>query len=1425
MASEPDPSDPCEPEQPRKLGQSGQPIRAIAFSSGGLDSAMQLGVVHALLTIQGKAPDVVVGVSAGAVNAVALAEVMQAGDDPRLYEGLEADEASGVRTSQSRLSGKDSDSFQRAAELRQRARVFRFREFLEAYLTSPTELVRAFAPDTLQVEGGKPLEPLKLPIHSKEERKGREKEVLAHQGLINLYNDLLGVRISFATITRFIRRYLGWQAAGELRTRTARVLAKAFELGRIWSLTAVNLPRAAWLVPPLLPPLLSRRVRPKRQDSTAAGIIFTARWWRSLRRAIRYFTNLTILLSIWLVLTVTILAAPYVVARIISEALRLLGYLGSSVASSGALWIDTHRIEMWLGSYAIALVAVAVLLTSTGAWAELKSHNRASSWGIIKETTIEAVGLLALLTLLLLPPLAAAVVITALALGLPLRLAFPPALEAVKGLYWVSLAVLAATALFLRYRQTEDTYVRRLLARYDLAKGLLSVHPLRELFVRLIDPDYYGERQMDDVVDRGLRDDNAPADLGSGRCTVLDDYEAGNPRIAVGLMVANLAGLREDPEEGRLDRDVVEVVPGDSKVIDALLAATAVTPMFPPVPIRDKMFIDGANVATEANRGVLNLLRTRANEESTAVHLYSVSPLPFSRPALREDDANSGEGPEFRKLYDVVKRALLLKRFQDASLERRLTELVTKAIPPGRAVYQVEPATADPGRDATVASGLERYLRVWVTPVEPEEPLELNHRFFETESAEQSRELLLKSIADGCRASLEVMIRESLDGNQPKVSYLPCKDAVAKYLKSRQLEWDLPTIGPGKDDNVKSPGPGLPEVCQHCQLSHAWAARNKWDKTKDRPEASLAINPYQEVGPPWPHEYEKEDEAGKDPGDPGGQVQDRHFVSAESHTTDRDKQLLMQLQGWPRDTDLGKAKSRPLVNLLFSGGVFRGVYQLGTLSALAEAGLERPDTIAGASVGSITGAMVAHMFATEPGQKRDARLARLAATYLTIDRLVLTDRFADFIRGVTLRAASTRFSLRQADRFMRRFDQPGSLTFSQEARTVMAGLERLFWLSPFELKDLVAAARLRKGSRVYELLREHLQEWLERMGVGSQILGAEPLELLIKEHVLQRLHGEWDLDPSIVPFDRYLRSGMYLLATATNLTTGQLEILGEKRAGPGREDATLLEGLLASSAFPGVFRPRWSWEVMPGTHRREQYIDGGVMDNLPLDAVAHFLRQAHDAGLIAGRPVVERQSVPHLLLAASLEINSVPPTPEELDRYLTEWPAVWKRARQLKYNKKVELFAETQRALRAIYQTAKMWRPMDLEVVTVRPRWLCGTFAFHPMLGFRRDKQAASIAHGCATTLLELGRIARDTPSWLSGWGFNASKVPPDPPESDRDKIRPGPAHSGHCVFRPGIVCPFAMKRLSKTGLPAHTIQELNRIYHACGRPETHQPG
>ncbi len=532
--------------------------------------------------------------------------------------------------------------------------------------------------------------------------------------------------------------------------------------------------------------------------------------------------------------------------------------------------------------------------------------------------------------------------------------------------------------------------------------------------------------------------------------------------------------------------------------------------------------------------------------------------------------------------------------------------------------------------------------------------------------------------------------------------------------------------------------------------------------------------------------------------------------------------------------------SEPWTALLLSGGVFRGVFQIGVIVGASEAGLQ-PRLFVGSSVGSLVAAMSARLFSLH-GDKRDAAVAELAATFLALDRLVLTDGFADFVRRFTLRAGATRVSMRDLDRVFRRYDLTGTNKFGRITRGVVAGIERLFFFTPFELLRLVEAFRLQEYEKVWSLSRAGVQNLLNRSGVGLEILGAEPLAWLIAQHVLP------EVEPNAlrsVPFDHFrdARYDKFLLATATNLHRGELVVLGMEGASGGKTPARLLDALLASSAFPGAFRPRHYSEVIPNQPFLEQFTDGGVMDNLPLYSVAEFFAKAQDSGIAVRRPVVDKCRVPHLLLTASLEPYTPILSDDEAEAMAQDWMDVSERAKRIRYNQKADSFAKAQADFRQIHDhrvrsgLQPIWSPVDLEVQIVKSRWLCGTFAFHPMMGFRRERQAASIAHGCASTLARLFLRKRTTPkSWGDSWGLRLedfaeetvryetcdATAPPvlTPQES------PAP---GQCWFRTERAswCPFSRQRLERL-LPddrpsAQVVEAIDSIYQACGKPATHR--
>ena len=187
-----------------------RPYRVISFPAAGFDTVMQMGVVHALLVTRRKAPDMVGGVSVGAITATALGEVLQAN--------------AGVNAS------IDED---------EEVRVARFSELLEAFRSAPSTILKGFFPDPFETNAAHALKPVELPRHFKEERDNREDSVASRTGLIRLFNHLLKVRVSVKVLTQLIRALLGWAAAREM-TWTKRWRKRGLLLPQLWWIVARN---------------------------------------------------------------------------------------------------------------------------------------------------------------------------------------------------------------------------------------------------------------------------------------------------------------------------------------------------------------------------------------------------------------------------------------------------------------------------------------------------------------------------------------------------------------------------------------------------------------------------------------------------------------------------------------------------------------------------------------------------------------------------------------------------------------------------------------------------------------------------------------------------------------------------------------------------------------------------------------------------------------------------------------------------------------------------------------------------------------------------------------------------------------------------------------------------------------------------------
>src|SRR5688572_6592965 len=98
-------------QEPSAVGT--RPFRVVSFPGAGLDTVMQMGVIHAFLVTRRKAPEMVAGISVGAITATALGEVFHASGG----EGATAREIEEVR-------------------------VARFSELLEGFRNAPSTVLK-----------------------------------------------------------------------------------------------------------------------------------------------------------------------------------------------------------------------------------------------------------------------------------------------------------------------------------------------------------------------------------------------------------------------------------------------------------------------------------------------------------------------------------------------------------------------------------------------------------------------------------------------------------------------------------------------------------------------------------------------------------------------------------------------------------------------------------------------------------------------------------------------------------------------------------------------------------------------------------------------------------------------------------------------------------------------------------------------------------------------------------------------------------------------------------------------------------------------------------------------------------------------------------------------------------------------------------
>ena len=784
------------------------------FVGGGVDTAMQLGVAHALLVNGGTAPDYLVGVSAGAVNAAAVAEILQAVPE------------AGTRADFEKMSTAERLPFQ----------IDKLRSFIQTYIELPATVTDSLIPDSLEIQARAPLQPLELPIHFDRERDARETANEAKAGLLGLFNDLLAIQLTVGTATRITRKILGRIAAAE---------------EDVWF----------W------------------------------RWWKTVRN------ELGIVSIFWLQARET---APLIASLCVA-------YI---VGPNRSVLRDATAV---LKNWSFRAEATAERLIT-----------RANVFGPMTRSFRFSAKFFLILHLYVLGTLA-------WALSVPLR--FITALPQLFAKDGPSRRFLKTREYFRKVRRWFGAVfqppLRRVLRYYGLADGLANTDAFKQIFVHCFDRRYYGRTELTNILNRALDHNNRAASATDLYRKRLSAYQKNKPPIHVAPVAADIS-------TGKL-----RVLPEQVPVVDALLAATAKVPFFPAVKIDPKReserarlaalqkeqddagdrtreeewkqaraetkqalekgteraahpseereenaidervvndddggawYVDGANISNEAIGPLLEYLRTLPANElagAAAVDVYRVSSLPISKPQLPTEESFDGG------LLNVVPRALQLKRFRDATVEQQLTGLYSKLLPQDRACWRPRPNEGKP------------FINARIFPLELKAPVEIQKRLLEGERA-GFKELVYQTIADGCRATMEGMLPSLVRDNAANGEVL-CETVIEARIGSR------PRL-PGRNDAI---GPGLSEICAQCALS----------RKKDKPDprkVTLQSADDRTDWPDWPLDGDK---------------------TPVTVTPSQPPQVeSIELGKWPQVRATMKGTKRPLVSLLFGGGVFRGSF-------------------------------------------------------------------------------------------------------------------------------------------------------------------------------------------------------------------------------------------------------------------------------------------------------------------------------------------------------------------------------------------------------------------------------------------------------------------------------------------------------------------
>ena len=353
----------------------------------------------------------------------------------------------------------------------------------------------------------------------------------------------------------------------------------------------------------------------------------------------------------------------------------------------------------------------------------------------------------------------------------------------------------------------------RVLNHFDIKTDLGNSHSIKQLVIRMFDPEYYSKLDIIKVIERAMEGEGpVPNEDRTSHPKRIGDYSQGEPKIQVAVMAADIAR-----------RGQIVTISENAYVVDAILAATAVTPLFQPpdeievddgLKTRHTRCIDATNISNEPTFALIEFFRNRLDDKAKPPLVYPVSTLPLSSSKERLPQEPESANSDLTNLVNVAFRALQLSQFQNATFERSLVNLYSRLVPEGQAILRLDNPVP------------QTYVGVHLLPIEPSRPVNTNLRLIMARTSQERRRLIREAAAQGCRAALESMIphaiRQVAEANPKLVRPVPLADGTKQqYVSCRAvIERRLHSDGassPGPDSHQQFV-PGVAEICRECYV-------------------------------------------------------------------------------------------------------------------------------------------------------------------------------------------------------------------------------------------------------------------------------------------------------------------------------------------------------------------------------------------------------------------------------------------------------------------------------------------------------------------------------------------------------------------------------------------------------------------------------